>query len=212
MAEAGRGQRPAKLEMTQHPSTLSPMSSIPAQGQRNGPTSTGEGDRRSGARRRPRPTPASRWRERPWPCDCGQISRTTSNSLRALIAVETGEHPRSEPANEATRAPRLMATAKAASTWVSPGVDEHQNDKHLRQTRIAATEEDQKQALAARQRVRGDITPHPPANDGCLPEPVKSAYGVPSGSATPPLDRTRPTQVVRALQPAHNGPTARRLS
>jgi hypothetical protein len=36
--------------------------------------------------------------------------------------------------------------------------------------------------------------PGPPArNDGCLPEPVKSAYGVPSGSATPPPDRTRPT-------------------
>ena len=36
--------------------------------------------------------------------------------------------------------------------------------------------------------------PEPPARkDGCLPEPVKSAYGVPSGSATPPLDRTRPT-------------------
>jgi hypothetical protein len=31
-------------------------------------------------------------------------------------------------------------------------------------------------------------------NDGCLPEPVKSAYGVPSGSATPPPDRTRPTR------------------
>jgi hypothetical protein len=54
--------------------------------------------------------------------------------------------------------------------------------------------ESQKKSLAARQRVRGDITPHPPLNDGCLPEPVKSAYGVPSGSATPPLDRTRPTR------------------
>jgi hypothetical protein len=29
---------------------------------------------------------------------------------------------------------------------------------------------------------------------GSLPEPAKSAYGVPSGSATPPLDRTRPTR------------------
>src|ERR1700733_14843334 len=37
--------------------------------------------------------------------------------------------------------------------------------------------------------------PQPPSeNCGCLPEPVKSAYGVPSGSATPTLDRTRPTR------------------
>ena len=27
-------------------------------------------------------------------------------------------------------------------------------------------------------------------DDRCLPEPVKSVYGVPSGSATPPPDRT----------------------
>jgi hypothetical protein len=33
-------------------------------------------------------------------------------------------------------------------------------------------------------------------NGGCLPEPVKSAYGVPSGSATRPLGRTRPTCLV----------------
>ena len=34
--------------------------------------------------------------------------------------------------------------------------------------------------------------PNPPRDDGDRTEPVKSAYGVPPGSAPPPLDRTRP--------------------
>jgi len=41
---------------------------------------------------------------------------------------------------------------------------------------------DQKQTLAARQRVRGTSPLTLPVNDGCLPEPVKSASR-PSGMA-----------------------------
>ena len=47
-------------------------------------------------------------------------------------------------------------------------------------------------------RFRGKSAPRTATeNRGCLPEPVKSAYGVPAGSATPPLDRTRLTMVGR---------------
>lgn len=71
----------------------------------------------------------------------------------------------------------------------TPNVLDHQGEAAQS---AQAPGEDQEQTLAARQRVRGDITPHPAVERWCLPEPVKSAYGVPSGSATPPLDRTHP--------------------
>ena len=45
-----------------------------------------------------------------------------------------------------------------------------------------------------RVRGRSALPQAPPMEYGSLPEPVKSACGVPSGSATPPLDRTRPTR------------------
>ncbi len=69
--------------------------------------------------------------------------------------------------------PRELASARTAR------VGGHQDDEAKPRLHRG---KDQKQTLAARQRVRGDITPHPPVNGGCLPEPVKSASR-PSGMA-----------------------------
>ena len=112
-----------------------------------------------------------------------------------------GEPPRSCPqVAPAPTNPLYASHTRREAAGRSPGgggtPDPHAHDEEHQDDAIG--KEVQKQSLAARQRVRGNTTPHPSVNDGCLPEPVKSAYGVPSGSATPPLDRTHPTGQQRA--------------
>src|SRR5579863_7842241 len=88
MAEADRGQR--RRQARDDPAPLDFVTPCRASLLKDNvtPLINWRGTPAPGARRRPRPTPAARRRERPRPGDCGQISRTTSNSLRALIAVD----------------------------------------------------------------------------------------------------------------------------
>ena len=86
---------------------------------------------------------------------------------------------------------RVSNDPQTAPAAARAGHLDHQDDEHRRRVTHGRRRYRRHGTCAVRGEVR---PPEPPVrNRGCLPGPVKSAYGVPSGSAAPPLDRTRPT-------------------
>jgi hypothetical protein len=94
------------------------------------------------------------------------------------------------------RAPDQARTGEPAATTARAGG--RANRPAAASTRATTSSRGSARGRSKRWHLRGlgrSALPKPPErNAGCLPEPIKSAYGVPSGSATPPLDRTRPTR------------------
>ena len=99
--------------------------------------------------------------------------------LCAAARRRGGRPPRSAPPDRPAPGPRRNETARA-------GARDRQADAAPRQA-VADLEPWHLCGWGE------SALPTASGNGGCLPGPVKCAYSVPPGSATPPLDRTRPT-------------------
>jgi hypothetical protein len=100
------------------------------------------------------------------PGTCPQVVPATTTPQRAQPRAPDarGGHTKKEGSNPESTSTRTMTPTEGS--------------------RPKSGGEDQEQTLGASQRVRGNTTPHPAANDGSLREPVKSAsrpYGMACG-------------------------------
>ena len=141
------------------------------------------------ARRAP---PAS---ARPAPVSRGRASATTRSSISDQPAEDGehqgGQHPQNRPrGGSRPRAPRVWLRSPRFFTPYRP--------TRTRQD-LPCTSAGEPRTPSWRSTLTFTTTgegawppPNPPWDDGDRTEPVKSAYGVPLGSAPPPPDRTRP--------------------
>jgi hypothetical protein len=103
----------------------------------------------------------------------------------------------SSPAGRlAERAPRDQRRARRRPAATAPHDGERANGqrhKHQGDEGAQALNLERSKTWHLGGSVRSALPEPPTRNDRCLPEPVKSAYGVATRWATPTLDRTRPT-------------------